>query len=448
MKTTFAISVLLMSIFILGFSGIAMSRSPGDAVIALEGKLNYPYVSNAGGRVFLQITLTTRGFQVAGRRPMNLCVVLDRSGSMAAEGKITYAKKALYALIDQLTSNDILSIVIYDDVVDILSEARHVRNKSALKRLIERIEPRGSTNLGGGMVEGFRQVGRHFDKEYVNRVVLLSDGLANQGVVDPTELNRIARKYRSRSISLTAMGVGLDYNENLMMGLAESGGGNYYFIESPRNLASMIQKELNALSCVVATNASIELMLGRGVRVVDVIGCEHRLESERYIIPVGDLYANERREFTVELELPEGVGSMVVATGALYYDVGDARVKHGSTFSAIVRYTNDVSLIDKHRDWDIQAKVDVAISTRQVERAMQALDEDRRDAAAQEIAAAKQLLMASPALTRASEDGATVLREQHNRLELYEELVDSSQDVRHTKKAIQFDNYKTQKNRK
>jgi len=398
MKTTFAVGVLLMSIFVLGFSGIAMSPPPGDGEIRLEGKVNYPYVSNAGGRVFLHITLTTRGFQVSGRRATNLCVVLDRSGSMAGEGKITYAKKALHALIDQLTSNDILSIVIYDDVVDILSEAKHVRNKSALKRLIERIEPRGSTNLGGGMIEGFRQVERHFDSEYVNRVVLLSDGLANQGITDPVELNRIARRYRSRSISLTTMGVGLEYNENLMMGLAESGGGNYYFIESPYSLASIVQKEFNALSCVVMQNASIELTLGRGVRVVDVIGCEHSPANGTYVIPVGDVYANDRREFCVELEIPEGVGSMVVATGTLSYERSNERVRHRPAFSARVHYTDDISLIEKHRDWETQASVDVALSTRQVDRAMQALDEGRRDVAAREIAAAKQLLMASPAL--------------------------------------------------
>jgi Ca-activated chloride channel family protein len=243
------------------------------------------------------------------------------------------------------------------------------------------------------------------------------------------------------------MGVGLDYNENLMIGLAESGGGNYYFIESPHNLSAMIQKELHALSCVVAQNAFIELTLGGSVRIVDVIGCEHRFESERYVIPLGDVYANERREFTVELDIPECVGSMVVAAGALFYYDGNEGVRHSATFSTRIRYTHDVSLIEKHRDWDIQAKAEVAVSTRQVERAMKALDEGRKDDAAQEISAAKQLLMLSPAATNASETAAAALGEQRSRLESYEELLDSSGNARQTKKAIQYDNYKVQKNR-
>src|SRR5712692_9897599 len=303
---------LLLAVGVLGLHVVAwtMSHPPSEGEIALGGRLNYPYVSSSGGKAYLQLTVTSSDFRLPERRPMNISVVLDRSGSMADQGKIEYAKKALYDLIDQLSSKDILSIVIYDDVIEVLSKAQNVRNKTALKRLIERIEPRGSTNLGGGMVEGFRQVERNLDREYVNRVILLSDGLANQGITDPGELDRIARRYRSKSISLTTMGVGLDYNENLMVGLAESGGGNYYFIESPNSLVAMIQKELNTLSCIVAQNSSIELTLGRGVRVIDVIGCDDRLESATYVIPVGDVYANDRREFTVELEIPEGRGSL------------------------------------------------------------------------------------------------------------------------------------------
>jgi len=442
---TFA--VVLLGILVVGWTGVAMSRPPADGVITLDGRLNYPYLSSSGGRMFLQLSVSARDFILPERRPLNLCVVLDRSGSMADERKIDYAKKALVALIDQLNSKDILSVVIYDDVVEVLCDAQHVRNKSRLKRQIQGIEPRGSTNLGGGMIEGFRQVEYRLDREYVNRVVLLSDGLANQGITDPGELNRIARNYRSRSIALTTMGVGLEYNENLMVGLSESGGGNYYFIESPRNLASIIRNELNALSCVVATNATIELTLGRNVRLVNVIGCEHRMESEHHVIQLGDLYASDDREITVELEVPEGAGSAVVAEGSLRYDKGESRATKGPMFSARVQYTRDVSTIEKHHDWDVQAKGEVATSTESVERAMKALDEGRREDAAKEIAVAKQALSASPAAVNASGAGQSALRDQADRLGSYEEMVSGPADARQAKKSIQYRNYKTQKNK-
>lgn len=447
MKIIHAATLAILAVMNLWSIASGMSHPPSEGAITLDGRLNYPYISSSGGRAYLQLAITTSDFRISDRRPMNISVVLDRSGSMADEGKIEYAKKALYTLIDQLSSDDILSIVIYDDVIEVLSRAKKVRNRTALKRLIERIEPRGSTNLGGGMVEGFHQVERNLDKEYVNRVILISDGLANQGITDPRALNRIAKQYRSKYISLTAMGVGLDYNENLMVGLSESGGGNYYFIESPYNLASLFRKELNTLSRVVAQNASIELTLGRGVRVIDVIGCEHRFESSRYVIPVGDLYENERREFTVELEIPEGRGSLTAATGILYADNGDARVRLTPAFSSVVRYTDDISLIEKSCDLEVQAKADVAVSTRSVERAMQALDEGRAEEAVKELAGAKQMLSISPAASSAGA-GGPVIREQEAKLESYQDMLKNSPaDARKAKKSIQYDNYKTQKNK-
>jgi Ca-activated chloride channel family protein len=423
----------------------AMSFPPEVQRISLEGKLNCPYISSHGGTAYLQISLSSSDIIRPRRRPMNLAVVLDRSGSMADAGKIEYARQALLKLVDQLESEDIFSLVVYDDVIEVPFAARSIESKAALRRLVEGIYPRGSTNLGGGMMEGFRQVERNLRKEFVNRVVLLSDGLANQGITDPRELNRIARQCRGKSISLTTMGVGLEYNENLMVGLSEAGGGNYYFIESPHNLASIMGRELNTLSSVIAQNGSIELTLGRGVQVNDVIGCEHSTDGGKYIIPVGDLYANDHREFTVELFIPEGAGTCTVVTGALNYESDGKRIERARGFAVKVQYTHDVAVIEKNKDWSTQAKADVALSTRTVEKAMRALDEGRQEEAEQTLNEAKQVLSASPAGAM-SGAGADAIREQAAKLEVYSStLKDKRDDVRGAKKSIQYDNYRTQR---
>ncbi len=237
MKRTVALMLTALLGFLAGGRADAMSLlSPGPS-IRLDGKLNCPTIGANGGRAYLQLSVVTADYQIPGQRRLNVAVVLDRSGSMAAEGKIQNAKAALRALINQLDCDDIFSLVIYDDVVDVLRPAARVGDRESLRRLVDDIQPRGWTNLGGGMVEGFEQVERYARRGYTNRVVLLSDGLANQGITDPAELGRIAREHRHRSISLTTMGVGLEYNENLMVSLANNGGGTYYFIESSRNLA-------------------------------------------------------------------------------------------------------------------------------------------------------------------------------------------------------------------
>lgn len=445
MKARFvAASLLLTSMLFLQKSNATDFPWVG-AGITLDARLNCPYISHRGGTVFLQLSIATPEIGLSKRRPMNVAVVLDRSGSMADESKIQYARKALISLIDQLTSEDIFSLVIYDDVIEVLKKAGRVGNKNELKRLVQRVQPRNSTNLGGGMVEGFRQAEKYAGKEHVNRVILLSDGLANTGITDERELNRIARRYRSKSISLTTMGVGLDYNENLMMGLAEHGGGNYYFIESPNSLASIMNKEFNLMSKSVAHNAFIEIRPGKGVEIRDVIGCEFNPEGRSFVIPVGDLYSNDRREFTLELLVPPGTEPMVVASGTLRYETEFGWLRTFPTFSTTIHYTRDAVVIEKNRDMETQAKADIAISTRKVERAMQALDAGNHEEAAKEIGEAQEMIQSSPAATSGA--GAAILGEQAGRLDEYQKTLKDSNDVRRAKKAIQYENYRTQKNK-
>ena len=363
---------------------------------------------------------------------------------MADEGKIEYAKKAVRSLIDQLQEGDYFSFVIYDDVVEVLRQSQRVRDKRDLRNILDEVYPRGATNLGGGLVAGLEQVERHRDREFLNRVILLSDGLANRGITDPHELRHIAQRYRSKSISVTTMGVGLDYNENLMMGLSQSGGGNYYFIESPNSLASIFRKELRSLSSIAAQNASIELTLADGVHVRDVIGCERQHEGKRITIPVGDLYSGEQRQLTVELEIPEGSGTLQAVKGVLRYEGKHGWFESWPSFTASLHYTRILADVDKNRDNEIQALVDVALSTRSVDKALKALDEGRKDDAARELKAAQSAVMLSPAAFSKGAGGA-MLGDQRARLESFQNLLRDSVDFRKAKKAIQYENYQVQK---
>lgn len=422
----------------------AQANGSGGPPITLEGRLNCPYISYRGGTSYLQVSITVKNAWTPRRKPMNLSIVLDRSGSMAEEGKIENAKKALYTLIEQLGSDDIISIVIYDDVIDVLSGAHKAVNKNAMMQLVAGIYPRGSTNLGGGMMEGFRQVERNASNEYVNRVILLSDGLANQGITNPAALERIAQRYRARSISLTTMGVGLDYNENLMSALSESGGGNYYFIEHASDLASFVRNELNALTSVAAQNASVDLTLGANVRIKQIIGCEYHVDGNSAVIPVGDIYNGERREFTVVLEIPEGTKDLLAASGVLNYESAES-IHLSPSFSVLLHYTKDVAEIETHRDWEVEGKAGAAISTLRVDQAMISLDEGNSDKAAAELQSAAASLSASPVSIHGGA-GAAAIQGQLQKMESYISILkDSTGDSRRAKKAIQYDNIVTKK---
>ena len=357
-----------------------------------------------------------------------------------------YAKRAVSALIDKLSSRDYLSLVVYDDHVETLFPTQRIGDKGRIQHMVDGISPRGSTNLGGGMEEGFRQIRQSYKSECTNRVILLSDGLANRGVTDPNELERLAARYRMQGISLTAIGVGLDYNENLMLGLARHGGGSYYFVESPSQLASIFERELNDLSYVVAQNARIELSLGRGVTLNDVIGCEYSRDGDAWSIPVGDLYATDHREITVGLTIPEGAGTRRVASGVLKYDnSSQVRPRTEPRFSVDIRYSNDAAELRKGKDWDTQAKVDVATSTRKVESAMEALDAGRTEEAEKILIDARTTLQSSSAVTE-SAVGAPSIQKEMDRLDEYaRKLQDDTTDLRRLKKTMQYNNYNVQK---
>ena len=430
-----------------GLRAVAMSDPKDYPLISIDGKFNCPFIPREGGTAYLQLAVAAPDYPRADRRPMNLAVVLDRSGSMGEQSKIQNAKAALDALIDDLGRDDILSIVIYDDVVEVLRPAARVGSREEIKRLVDCVAPRGWTNLGGGMVEGFHQAERYASSDCVNRVVLLSDGLANRGETDPLELKRIARRYRSNSISLTTMGVGLDYNENLMVALSESGGGNYYFIESARNLASILRREFNLMACVAAQNASIDLTLAGGVTIIDVIGYEFQTEGNRVTIPLGDLYGGDRREITVELRVCGGSGSLSAVRGSLRYATDGSRVRSSRSFSAVLCYTKDLARIERSRDKDIQAKADIAVSTRSVDNALKALDEGKQQSAVDELAAASRTLSASPVAAQGGSAGQALL-DQRARVDSYLNLLKESRgETNKAKKTIQYENYRTQKNK-
>ncbi|HTO93917.1 MAG TPA: VWA domain-containing protein [Bacteroidota bacterium] len=425
-----------------GMHGMSL---PGRAgALTLRGSINCPVVPSSGGTACLQLTLAARPESPSTRRPLNLCVVLDRSGSMAEEGKIASAKAALGRMIDLLGEGDIFSLVIYDDVVEVLRSASPVTDRRRLHDLVEGIQPRGWTNLGGGMQEGFRQAERYAGEDRVSRVVLLSDGLANRGITDPAALGRIARMERDRSISLTTIGMGLDYNENLMCALAADGGGNYYFIERSGDLASIFRGEFRDLGAVVAQNAVIILRTGPGVRITDVVGAPFTAEDGTCRIRVGDVAAGQCRSLTAVLDIPPGCGSLEVVRGEVRSEQCDGKTIVAPLAAVRVRFSDDAAAVERGRDLETQARADIALSTRGVERAMQALDEGKAALAERELAAAGAALAASPAASTASGGGA--IRAQEARLDSFRhQLKDSAAPAGKAKKAIQYENYRTQR---
>jgi Ca-activated chloride channel family protein len=235
------------------------------------------------------------------RPAINLGLVLDRSGSMAAEKKMQYARQAAMGAVQQLLPTDRVSVTTFDDVVETLVPSTTATDKAAILHLLRGIEPRGSTALHAGWVEGARQVSRHLLRGGLNRVLLLSDGLANVGQSQPGVIAVDALKWAQRGVSTSTIGVGHDYHEDLLRSMAVSGDGNYYHLESPSQLVDLFERELKGLSTTVGHKVSLGFEPKPGVSVAEVLNDLDYTEFGRLKLP--NLIAGVPIEVLVRLNI-------------------------------------------------------------------------------------------------------------------------------------------------
>jgi Ca-activated chloride channel homolog len=192
------------------------------------------------------------------RLPLNLSLVLDRSGSMHG-GKLEAARSAAAQLVRRLAPEDMVSVVAYDDEVRTIAMPATGTAQVDLPRRIEDIETGGSTNLSGGWLRGHELVRENLLERGVNRVILLTDGQANAGLTDPQQLTGLAAQGRQTGVTTTTVGFGADYDEKLLRAMADAGGGNTYYIEERDQATAIFADELQGLLSLGAQNVAIRV---------------------------------------------------------------------------------------------------------------------------------------------------------------------------------------------
>lgn len=374
------------------------------------------------------------------KRPvLNLGFVIDRSGSMGSQRKIEYARQATCYAVQQLTFTDRVSVTIFDDRVKTLVPSTLAVDQTAITNQIKQIQPKGSTALHAGWLEGGIQVSQHLNQEHLNRVILLSDGLANEGETNPDAIASDVNGLAKRGVSTTTMGVGNDYNEDLLEAMSRSGDGNYYYIESPEQLSGIFQTELQGLMATVGHTVSLGIEQQGDVKVVDVLNDFERNRYGRYQLP--NLVVGNRIEVVVRLAIP----AMKVQAADLCYfrlawDEPQQHVSRQKVRTALhLPVVSSAQLSDFPINSEVQQQVARLMAARAKQEAVRNIDQGNYAAARLSLEAARTQLTAAPV-------SAAMSMELNALAALSHDLV--SGDLKRVRKQATYQNYQARRNQK
>lgn len=284
------------------FSG---SEHDGPLDVALSLDVNAA-PADAPSTRYLVVTVRAPEETNTTRHPVDLSLVMDTSGSMGSSGKMDQARRAALALTDALGADDRLALVTFESTATTrLPLSGAAREKAS--GLIRGLRPGTGTNLSEGLTQGLGQL---TDVERVRKVILMTDGQANEGVTSPDALTRMARH---EGVTVSALGMGLDYNEELLAKIADAGGGMYEFVDSRTDLAGLYAAELHRSATQVAQGTALHLTFGPGAHPLRVYAWDASVQGQSADLAIGSLSAGQVRTVVVQVAVDSGAEPGVIA---------------------------------------------------------------------------------------------------------------------------------------
>lgn len=267
-----------------------------------------------------------------GRPPLSLAVVIDRSGSMHGAA-IEHAKAAALSVLRQLDAQDAFTVVTYSSRSETVLPIQRATeaNKRSARTAIETIYDDGGTCISCGLENGAGELARSPVAGGLRRILLISDGQANEGLYDRDELAQLAATKAARGVSISTVGVGLDFDETTMRRLAEVGRGNYYFVEDTVALSAMFSRELGDLGQTVASEVRLVATASPGVQIEEAYGYPMTRSGDSVVVPIADLRAGETRKVVFRIVLAAGQEG---ARALAQLDLGWHRVSDGAQRAA------------------------------------------------------------------------------------------------------------------
>jgi Ca-activated chloride channel family protein len=283
-------------------------------------------VMNTQQLVYVLIEALPGAAMAQVQMPLNLSLVLDKSGSMQGQ-KIQNLRAAAKMVVDRLRPDDLLSVVAFSDRKYLIADSQPVDDTEALKKKIDRIRDGGGTAISGGMAQGLTELDKALSPDRISRMLLLTDG---QTFGDEKQCKKLGKKAGDQGIVVYALGLGDDWNEDLLDQVAEASGGTADFIDSPDKIVDFFDRAVQSMQDTVVQNAQVILRLANGVtprqvwQVLPMISnLGYRPLSDRDVqVSLGELEKGQPRSLLVELLVsPRPAGGYRIAQAEINYDV-------------------------------------------------------------------------------------------------------------------------------
>jgi len=340
--------------------------------------------------LYVLLEAVARG-KAGGRLPLNLGVVIDRSGSMYDEQRLEFVVEAVKFLAGNLAPEDKVAIVAFADSARVIVTPEQARNRDAVTRAIDEIdllEIGGGTQMALGMRAAIDEVKKNLDATRLNRVLVLTDGQTYQ----ETACIELVQQNRDQ-ISFSTMGVGVEFNEKLLQQLAQDSNGKYHFIGNPSEIPNIFEDELLGLRSVSVRNGRIDVTLSQGVQVresfraspeIYAMGTPMLGDDRKISYEIGDLESGVPGSVLLTLVLPpRKPGTVRMLQSSFHYEVPGAGEAE-ATCDLTVEYTLDrtltskrngrvMSLVDQVSIAKLQAKAEEELKAGNVDKATRLL---------------------------------------------------------------------------
>jgi Ca-activated chloride channel family protein len=400
------------------------------APYAVQAQLDRPVLDAHGDRsVILRVNLEGLRERLRGRPPLNIALVVDRSGSMAGD-KLDRAKEAARNIVERLDRDDIFSLVSFDDQVKVELRAGRVGDRREAYNAINRLQPGGSTALYAGVQAAIGQAREMAGRGRLSRVLLLSDGLANVGPDKPADARRLGKEAARHGVTVSTFGLGLGYDEDLLTALSQASDGNHAFIRDSRDLAGILDHELGDALAVAARDIVIEIRLADGVRYRRCLDREVEVDGRTLRLKLGQLASGQEKQLLIELEAPQAKAGDAEDLARVTVQGSDAegRPAPAQDESLRVRYTADAKEADESRNAAVVAESIKAEANEAREQAVALRDQGKADEASALLKSQARSLRASAAALPAAAPAAAEVQGLSDSLESEAGAVSGSGD--------------------